>query len=101
MTGTPTKQTSAQISQLRGLLRFLGHEFFTTRLDGDGSWKRNIARSWREGHVVSLFRLYSLLNFFMKRHTKKDMAELPHPIYSRSLVSMSFAEATTYNTLGT
>jgi len=100
MTGTPTKQNSGQmIGQLKGLMRFLQHEFFTSRLEGDVHWKRNIARCWRDGHLVSFFRLHSLLEFLMKRHTKLDIAELPPPVFKKTSVSMSFLEATTYNTV--
>jgi len=96
MTGTPTKQSAVKISQLRGLMRFLQHDFFTSRLDGDVFWKRSVARSWSEGHVVAFFRLRSLLGHLMKRHTKLDIAELPLPTYSKSIIPMSYLEATTY-----
>jgi SNF2 family DNA or RNA helicase len=99
MTGTPTKQNAAQIGQLRGLMRFLQHEFFTTRLEGDIVWKRNIAKCWRDGDLVAFFRLRSLLGFLMKRHTKLDIAELPPPVFHKTEVKMSYIEATTYNTL--
>lgn len=99
MTGTPTKQNAAQLGQLRGLMRFLQHDFFTSRLEGDKVWKRNIVRCWRDGDLVSFFRLSSLLGFLMKRHTKSDIAELPPPAFLKTEVSMSYVEATTYNTL--
>jgi len=96
MTGTPTKQSAAKIGQLRGLMRFLQHDFFTSRREGDVFWKRNIAKSWRDGHLVSFFRLRSLLGFLMKRHTKLDIAELPVPVYSKTVIPMSVSEATAY-----
>jgi SNF2 family DNA or RNA helicase len=99
MTGTPTKQNAGQIGQLRGLLSFLQHDFFTSRLDGDVAWKRGIAKSWRDGELVSFFRLRSLLGILMRRHTKNDIVELPTPYFHKTEVSMSYLEATTYNTL--
>lgn len=99
MTGTPTKQNAVQIAQLRGLMRYLQHDFFTSRLDGDTVWKRSIVKSWRDGDLVSFFRLRSLLGFLMKRHTKLDIAELAPPVFHKTEVSMSYLEATTYNTL--
>jgi len=96
MTGTPTKQSAAELRQLRGLMRFLQHDFFTSRMNGDFFWDRNVKRSWNEGHLVSFFRLRSLLACLMKRHTKLDIAELPPPSYSKSVIPMSYLEATTY-----
>lgn len=99
MTGTPTKQTAAQIGQLRGLMHFLQHEFFTSRMDGDVAWKRNIARCWKDGELVSFFRLRTLLGFVMKRHTKFDIAELAPPVFDKTKVAMSFLEVKAYNAL--
>lgn len=99
MSGTPTKQSSAQIGQLRGLMRFLQHDFFTPRLEGDIAWRNNIRRCWKDGHVAALFRLRSLLGFLMKRHTKLDIGELPPPRYRTQILPMSATEVATYNTL--
>lgn len=99
MTGTPTKQNAVQIGQLRGLVRFLQHEFFTSRREGDMVWRRSIARCWRDGDLAAFFRLRSLLGFLMKRHTKLDIAELSPPVFRKTEVSMSYLEATTYNPL--
>ena len=96
MTGTPTKQSSAEIQQLKGLMLFMQHGFFSSRLNGDIFWKRNVQKAWTEGHLVSFFRLRSLLGYFMKRHTKLDIAELPCPSYSKTVIPMSCLEATTY-----
>lgn len=96
MTGTPTKQSSAEIHQLKGLMSFLQHGFFTSRCNGDVFWKRHIGKAWADGHLVSFFRLRSLLQFFMKRHTKLDIAELPCPSYTKTVIPMSCLEATTY-----
>lgn len=96
LTGTPTKQNSPKISQFRGLMNFLQHNFFTARLNGDTFWRRNLVNCWRDGHLVSFFRLRSLLGFLMKRHTKFDIAELPPPDFVKSIIAMSFSEATTY-----
>ena len=96
MTGTPTKQSSAEIHQLKGLMTFLQHGFFTSRGNGDVFWKRNIGKAWAEGHLVSFFRLRSLLQYFMTRHTKMDIAELPSPSFTKTAIPMSCLEATTY-----
>ena len=97
MAGTPTKQNAGQIGQLKSLMRFLQHEFITSRLIGDVHWKRNIAWCWRDGRLVAFFRLRSLLGFLMKRPTKLDIAELLPPAFKKSAVPMSFLEATSYN----
>lgn len=99
MTGTPTKQAATAMNQLRGLMTFLGHEFFTARLEGERSWRDNISRPWRSGSLAPFFRLQSLLGLLMKRHTKLDIAELEPPRFERRVVPMSFVEVMTYNTL--
>lgn len=101
MTGTPTQQTASQngINNMHGLMRFLQHDFFSGRRDGDKLWKKGVARSWKEEYVASFFRLRSLLTLLMIRHTKLDIAELPLPIYNTTVVEMSPLEITTYNTL--
>lgn len=99
MTGTPTRQNATQIGQLKGLMSFLQHDFFTPRRSGDQVWRNYIARVWREGRIASFFRLKSLLQLLMKRHTKLDIAELPPPHFTTETLPMSFTEVTTYNTL--
>jgi hypothetical protein len=99
MTGTPTKQSATQIQQIYAMLRFLGHGFFTPRLDGNAVWTSNVARCWKEGSFAAFFRLRSLLGLLMKRHTKRDIAELELPCCSAEVIPMSFVEVTTYNTL--
>jgi SNF2-related domain len=99
MTGTPTKHNSAQLGQLRGLLRFLQHDFFSARLGGDVVWKKHIAKCWRDGDISSFFRIRSLLCFLMRRHTKFHIVELPSPTYTKIEIPMSCLEANTYNTL--
>lgn len=99
MTGTPTKQTTTQLNQVKALMNFIGHDFFTARLQGDKHWRNSITRPWREGCLGSFFRLRSLFSLLMKRHTKLDIAELPPPLFLKTVVPMSFMEATTYNTL--
>jgi hypothetical protein len=125
MTGTPTKEGPYALSQVRNLMRFLQHDFFTPRGDGEMVWTKYIARLWKEGKeagnrrhlangdtnfddtvlssggLAAFFRLRALLGLLMKRHTKEDIVELSPPIYKESLVSMSFAEVTTYNSLVT
>jgi hypothetical protein len=105
---------------------FLQHEFFTPRGNGDMVWTRYIARPWKEGKTAhkeggdgvnrmlaaaganrmagafaAFFRLRSLLRLLMKRHTKRDIAELAVPILKESYISMSHVEVNTYNTLVT
>lgn len=99
MSGTPTKQNAAQLGQLLGLMRFLGHEFFTHRLEGEVTWKNNISKCWRDGHLVAFFRLRSMLAFLMSRHTKLDIAELARPHFTTTVIPMSSTEVSTYNTL--
>jgi SNF2 family DNA or RNA helicase len=99
MSGTPTKQSAAQIGQLLGLMRFLKHNFFTLRLDGDTTWKNSVSKCWRDGHLAAFFRLRSLLGFLMSRHTKLDIAELPPPHFTTTAIPMSSTEVSTYNTL--
>jgi SNF2 family DNA or RNA helicase len=101
MTGTPTKQTEVQISQLFNLLKFLQHALIDMRNDDSNWWKSHIARSWRSGNLVSFFRLRSLLTLLMKRHTKNDIFELEPPRFKTTKIPMSSIEAKTYNTLVT
>jgi hypothetical protein len=99
MTGTPTKQSAAQINQLHGLLNYLTHEFFLPRLEGEKFWKSCIAKSWRDGCTTAFFRLLSLFSLLMKHHTKLDIEELIAPSFKTSILPMSFVEVNTYNTL--
>jgi len=99
MTGTPTKQDSSNLGQIKGLMRFLQHNFFTSRFDGDKFWKQDIDRSWRFGNLVAFLRVKGLLHLLMKRHTKLDIEELPAPSFDDTIVPMSPIEVTTYNTL--
>jgi SNF2-related domain len=98
MSGTPTKETDAQLSQILNLLKFLQHDFFESRSGGTNWWRRNIVKSWKERNAVSFFRLRSLLAFLMKRHSKTNIFELA-PIFKSTFVPMSCSEVTTYNTL--
>jgi SNF2 family DNA or RNA helicase len=99
MTGTPTKQNATQLGQVRGLMRFLQHEFFSSRLNGDALWKSRIVKGWKDGDMVSFFRLHNLLSYLMRRHTKLNIAELPPPLFLKSKIETSDVEANTYNTL--
>jgi SNF2-related domain len=99
MTGTPTKHNSSQLCQMGGLLRFLQHEFFTSRIGGDLVWKKYIVKCWRDGDMASFFRLRSLLCFLMRRHTKFNIIDLLPPSFSKSRIKMSHLEVNTYNTL--
>jgi SNF2 family DNA or RNA helicase len=97
MTGTPTKQTGVQICQVQNLMSFLQHDFFTPRLAGDKAWQSGVARTWRDGKLVSFYRLKSLLGVLMKRHTKLDIVEAPS--YRKAVVPMSSVEVATYNSI--
>jgi len=99
MTGTPVKKAATETNQIKHLVNFLQHEFLNRRSGGDKTWKSIVSKPWREGSLVSFFRLLSLLKLLMKRHTKFDIAELPPPLFRRVGVSMSSAESLTYNTL--
>jgi SNF2 family DNA or RNA helicase len=101
MTGTPTRQTVSQsgLSNVLHLLRYLQHDFFSRRRDGEVVWQNLIAKGWNSGFLASFHRTYSLLNFLMVRHTKLDIEELPPPHYHTIFLPMSCEEVTTYNTL--
>lgn len=101
MTGTPTRQTRTQsgLSNIMNLMQYLQHDFFSRRQNGDAVWQNLVTRSWNRGQVASFFRVRHLLSLLMVRHTKVDIAELPLPRYSTTMLSMSAEEVTTYNTL--
>ena len=124
VTGTPTKEGSTALSQVRNLMRFLQHDFFTPRCNGEAIWSRYISRPWKDGkagekeildengivatargysHIVgglaAFFRLRALLKLLMKRHTKNDIVELAPPIFKESFVTMSYGEVMTYNAI--
>lgn len=101
MTGTPTRQTASQsgLSNLLNLFRFLQHDFFSRRREGEVAWQTLIAKSWKSGLLSSFYRLRSLLALLMVRHTKLDIEELPLPKYCTTILKMSQEEVTTYNTL--
>lgn len=124
VTGTPTKEGPMALSQLRNLLKFLQHDFFTPRCDGETTWKKYIAQPWKAGKSVekgrapakslpmgdlssetgglaAFFRLRSLLRLLMKRHTKEDIVELAPPVFKESRTQMSEVEVATYNALVT
>jgi SNF2 family DNA or RNA helicase len=101
MTGTPTPQTasSSGLNNLRGLMSFLQHDFFSPRLDGDKTWQGSIVRCWNSGSVSAFFRLHSLLTLLMVRHTKLDIDELPPPKFETTMLEMSRDEIASYNLL--
>jgi SNF2 family DNA or RNA helicase len=101
MTGTPTRQTSAQsgLSSIVNLMQYLNHDFFSRRQDGATVWQNLIARGWNKGLLCSLYRLRSLLQLLMVRHTKRDIEELQPPRYQTTTLQMSSEEVKTYNTL--
>jgi SNF2 family DNA or RNA helicase len=101
MTGTPTPQTasSSGLSNLKGLMRFLQHDFFSLRLEGDTIWQGSIVRSWNSGNLAAFFRLHSLLSLLMVRHTKLDIDELPPPNFRTTMLTMSADEVASYNAL--
>jgi hypothetical protein len=83
MTGTPTKHGVSGMNRVLPLLRFLQHEYFNQRREGEAHWKQNVAKLWKIGDLTSFFRLRALLCVLMKRHTKLDIAELPPPLLTR------------------
>lgn len=101
MTGTPTPQTATTsgLTNLLGLMRFLQHDFFSPRLEGDKVWKTNVVRSWNNNSVAAFFRLHSLMALLMVRHTKLDIDELPIPRFRTTLLNMSADEIASYNVL--
>ena len=100
MTGTPTPQTAASgLTNLRGLMRFLQHDFFSPRLDGDKVWQGNIIRCWNSGSISAFFRLHSLMALLMVRHTKLDIDEVPPPKFCTTSLTMSADEIASYNVL--
>eukprot|EP00934_Nitzschia_sp_Nitz4_P008343 Nitzschia sp. Nitz4//scaffold59_size112058//100048//103237//NITZ4_004128-RA/size112058-augustus-gene-0.96-mRNA-1//1//CDS//3329555180//8333//frame0 len=102
MTGTPTRQTTSQtagLSNIRNLLQYLQHNFFSRRNGGESDWQSLISRGWIKGSAASFFRMQSLLSLLMVRHTKLDIRELPLPIYRSKILPMSEEEIKTYNTL--
>lgn len=101
MTGTPTRQTVSQsgLASILNLVQFLQHDFFSRRQDGQSVWQNLIARGWTNGSMSSFFRLRSLLSLLMVRHTKRDIEELPLPLYHDKILPMSAEETKTYNTL--
>lgn len=124
MTGTPTKEGPSALSQVRNLMGFLQHDFFTPCCDGEIVWNKYISRPWKEIEgmrkenlsnndpgktdfhqtaraFAAFFRLRALLKLLMKRHTKDDIVELAPPVYKQSFVSMSHVEVVTYNALVT
>jgi len=106
-------------------VKFLQHDFFSPRCNGEIIWTKYISRPWKDskdnfssrdeskgivsavdlgqltGGLASFFRLRALLKLLMKRHTKADIVELAPPIYKESFVPMSHAEVITYNSLVT
>lgn len=101
MTGTPTPQTasSSGLTNLKGLMRFLQHDFFSPRLDGDAVWQGSIVRAWNSGSLAAFFRLHSLMSLLMVRHTKLDIDELPPPQFRTTMLTMSADEIASYNVL--
>ena len=101
MTGTPTPQTVSQsgLTNLLGLMRFLQHDFFSARLEGDRIWQGSIVRCWNNGNLSGFFRLHALMSLLMVRHTKLDIEELPPPKFHRTFSTMSTEEIKAYNTL--
>ena len=100
MTGTPTPQTVARsgLQNLLGLMGFLQHEFFTPRQNGDQAWSA-ISRCWNNGLLSSFFRVRSLIEVLMVRHTKLDIEELPRPQFETKMIKLSSPEVRVYGTL--
>jgi len=101
MTGTPTQQIATQngLRSLYHLANFLQHEFFNRRLGREKVWNSLISQGWKGGSLACFFRLKHIVSYLMVRHTKKDLVEIPPPIFSSAFINLSQAEKTTYNTL--
>jgi len=99
MTGTPTKHGATAINEVLALTRYLQHDFFTARCEGDSHWKKSVAKLWKDQNLAGFFRLRSLLSLLLKRHTKLDIKELPQPLFRYSSIPMSAVEVETYNTI--
>ncbi len=97
MTGTPTQQVATQsgVRNLYYLTNFLRHDFFSRRLGREKVWNSLIANGWRSGELSSFFRLKYIVSYLMVRHTKKDMIEIPPPVYSTTHINLSQSETTT------
>lgn len=53
----------------------------------------------KDGHLAAFFNIRHLLNLFMVRHTKRDVAQLHKPVLTVTQTSMSKPETLAYNTL--
>ena len=97
MTGTPTQQVATQngLRNLFAIANFLKHEYFNKFLGREKVWNCLIASGWKVGNVASFFRLKHLLSFFMVRHTKADLVEIPPPTYFSACIELSQPETTT------
>ena len=100
MTGTPTQQVASQngLRNLYFLANYLRHEFFNQRLGREKAWNELISHPWKVGNVASFFRLKHITSYLMVRHTKADLMEIPAPIYSTTLISLSQSEITAVST---
>lgn len=101
MTGTPTQQIAAQtgLRNLYFLTNFLKHDFFNRQLGREKCWNNLISSGWQAGNLASFFRLKHLVSYLMVRHTKSDLAEIPPPVFSRTLISLSQSETTTVRSI--
>jgi hypothetical protein len=101
MTGMPTPQAVSQsgLANIRGLMRFLQHEFSSARLDGEKVSQSSIVQGWNSGNLSSYFHLHSLMTLLLVRHTKLDIDELQPPKFSRTISTMSHEEIKSYNLL--
>mmetsp|Transcript_8540 Transcript_8540/g.12168 ORF Transcript_8540/g.12168 Transcript_8540/m.12168 type:complete len:719 (-) Transcript_8540:91-2247(-) len=100
MTGTPTPQTTSSngLRNIFGLLKFLKHDYFCPRRNGENKWKL-LKCGFSEGRLAVFYHLKSLLSFLMIRHTINDIEELPKPRFRRVFTQMSVNETLAYNTL--
>lgn len=101
MTGTPTQQIATQtgLRNLYFLTNFLKHDFFNRQLGREKCWNNLISSGWQAGNLASFFRLKHLVSYLMVRHTKSDLAEIPPPVFSRTLISLSQSETTTVRSI--
>ena len=101
MTGTPTQQITTQtgLRNLYFLNNFVKHDFFNRQLGREKWWIELISSGWQVGNLASFYRLKHLVSYLMVRHTKSDLAEIPPPVFSRTLIRLSQSETTTVRSI--
>ena len=96
---TATNQAVQEVNTIFGLLQFLKHPLYLPENGGRNIFSKLFTRGWRKGSLESFYELKALLIDIMIRHTKKNVANLPRPIFKVNLLPMSPAERLAYNTI--